>query len=109
MTLDNLRASAARPRALPVLLGLVAATGLAIAPAPAVAQGQHGSRGALLIDGSGDPPVADAAFLVEGGVFASVGRRGEREPPAGAVRVDLAGKTASYAGTGVAMPQGCSR
>ncbi len=72
---------------------LLAAAGLAIAPASAAAQRAAWFEGALLIDGSGDPPVADAAFLVEDGAFAWVGRRGEREPPPGAARVDLAGKT----------------
>ena len=69
------------------------AAGLGLAPAPAAAQGATWFEGALLIDGSGDPPVADAAFLVEAGVFAWVGRRGDREPPPGAARVDLVGKT----------------
>ena len=72
---------------------LLAAAGLANAPASAAAQGAAWFEGALLIDGSGDPPVADSAFLVEDGAFAWVGRRGEREPPSGAARVDLAGKT----------------
>ena len=50
-------------------------------------------EGARLIDGSGDAPVERAAFLVEDGVFTWVGSQGEREPPAGAARVDLTGKT----------------
>ncbi len=50
-------------------------------------------EGARLIDGSGGPPVEGAAFLVEDGVFAWVGRAGEREAPPGAARVDLSGKT----------------
>ena len=50
-------------------------------------------EGATLIDGSGGAAVADSAFLVEDGVFAWVGRQGERQAPDGAERVDLAGKT----------------
>ncbi len=50
-------------------------------------------EGARLIDGGGGPPVEGSAFLVEDGVFAWVGRAGEREAPPGAARVDLAGKT----------------
>ena len=50
-------------------------------------------EGARLIDGSGGAPIERSAFLVEDGVFTWVGRQGEREPPAGAARVDLAGKT----------------
>lgn len=38
---------------------LLAAVGVAIAPASAAAQGATWFEGALLIDGSGDPPVAD--------------------------------------------------
>ncbi|MCY4638019.1 MAG: amidohydrolase family protein [Acidobacteria bacterium] len=50
-------------------------------------------EGARLIDGSGGAPIETSAFLVEDGVFAWVGRQGEREAPAGAARVDLPGKT----------------
>lgn len=58
-------------------------------PAPA----QTLFEGARLIPGDGSAAVADAAFLVEGGVIARIGRRGEIALPAGASRVDLAGKT----------------
>jgi len=50
-------------------------------------------EGARLITGDGSAPVDNAAFLVEGDAFTWVGTRGERQPPAGAVRVDLSGKT----------------
>ena len=50
-------------------------------------------EGARLIDGSGGAPVERSAILVQDGVFAWVGRRSEREPPPGADRVDLSGKT----------------
>ena len=50
-------------------------------------------EGARLIDGGGEAPVERSAFLVEDGVFSWVGSRGEHEPPAGAARVDLTGKT----------------
>ena len=50
-------------------------------------------EGGRLITGDGGPPIEDAAFLVEGGRFTEVGRSGEVEVPAGAIRVDLAGKT----------------
>ena len=39
------------------------------------------------------PPIEGSAFLVEDGVFAWVGRAGEREAPEAAARVDLSGKT----------------
>ena len=50
-------------------------------------------EGARLIDGNGGAPIETSAFLVEDGVFAWVGRQGEREAPDGADRVDLSGKT----------------
>ena len=50
-------------------------------------------EGARLIVGDGSAPVENSAFVVEGDTFTWVGRTGERQPPAGAVRVDLSGKT----------------
>lgn len=50
-------------------------------------------EGATLIDGTGVAPVERSAFLVEDGAFTWVGAQGEQEAPAGAERVDLAGKT----------------
>ena len=50
-------------------------------------------EGARLIVGDGSGPIENAAFLVEGDSFTWVGSVGERDAPAGAVRVDLTGKT----------------
>jgi len=50
-------------------------------------------EGARLIVGDGNAPIENSAFLVEDGVFRLVGRRGENQPPDGAIRVDLTGKT----------------
>jgi imidazolonepropionase-like amidohydrolase len=50
-------------------------------------------EGGRLISGDGSGPVENSAFLVEGDAFTWVGRKGERQPPAGAVHVDLTGKT----------------
>ena len=50
-------------------------------------------EGARLIDGGGGAPIERSALQVQDGVFAWVGVQGEREPPPGAARVDLAGKT----------------
>lgn len=49
-------------------------------------------EGARLIVGDGSA-AESSAFLVEGDTFTWVGRKGERQPPQGAVRVDLSGKT----------------
>ncbi len=50
-------------------------------------------EGARLITGDGSAAIANSAFIVENGRFTRVGRRNEVQAPAGAVRVDLAGKT----------------
>src|ERR1700704_2490968 len=49
--------------------------------------------GARLINGEGGTPIENAAFIVEGGRFTAVGRSGELAIPAGALRIDLSGKT----------------
>src|SRR5687768_14557343 len=49
-------------------------------------------EGARLIVGDGSAPIENSAFVVEGDSFTWVGRRGERQPPQGAARVDLSGK-----------------
>jgi imidazolonepropionase-like amidohydrolase len=50
-------------------------------------------EGARLIVGDTSATIESSAFLVEGDSFTWVGRKGERQPPANAVRVDLTGKT----------------
>jgi len=50
-------------------------------------------EGAQLIVGDGSAPIADSAFLIENDTFTWVGKKGERQPPEGAARVDLTGKT----------------
>ena len=50
-------------------------------------------EGALLIPGDGSAPVVNAAFLVQDGAIMRVGARGTITAPAGAVRIDLSGRT----------------
>ena len=50
-------------------------------------------EGARLITGDGSAPIENSAFLVQGDSITWVGRRGERQLPAGAARVDQTGKT----------------
>jgi imidazolonepropionase-like amidohydrolase len=50
-------------------------------------------QGARVIVGDASAPIENAAFLVEGNRITRVGRAGEVQAPAGAVRVDLTGKT----------------
>jgi imidazolonepropionase-like amidohydrolase len=50
-------------------------------------------EGARLIAGDGSAAVENAAFLIEGDAFAWVGKQGQRQPPPGAARINLSGKT----------------
>ena len=50
-------------------------------------------EGARLITGDGSAPIEGSAFIVQNDQFTRVGRRNELQVPAGAVRVDLTGKT----------------
>jgi imidazolonepropionase-like amidohydrolase len=50
-------------------------------------------EGARLITGEGGAPLESSAFVISGGLFTQVGRKGDVHAPAGAIRVDLAGKT----------------
>ena len=50
-------------------------------------------EGARLITGDGSVPIENSEFIVENNQFRSVGRRGQLQIPAGALRVDLSGKT----------------
>jgi imidazolonepropionase-like amidohydrolase len=50
-------------------------------------------EGARLITGDGGAPIENSAFIVENNLFTRVGRRGDLQVPAGALRVDLTGKT----------------
>jgi imidazolonepropionase-like amidohydrolase len=60
---------------------------------PATPSGAALYEGALLIPGDGSAPVVNAAFLVQAGAIVHVGARGTITAPAGAVRIDLSGKT----------------
>lgn len=50
-------------------------------------------EGARLIAGDGRQPLENSAFLVENDTVIRVGRKGEIQPPRGATRIDLTGKT----------------
>src|SRR4029077_19335824 len=49
--------------------------------------------GGTLIDGTGRPPLVDAAVVVQDGRFLAVGKRGEVSLPQGAEVIDAKGKT----------------
>jgi imidazolonepropionase-like amidohydrolase len=71
---------------------LILAVGVA---SPAFGQAQRVTvyEGARLIAGDGGAPIENSAFVVQDGRFTQVGRRGQVQVPAGAVRVDVTGKT----------------
>ncbi len=76
-----------------VVLTLAALTAMVDRHAQAPQPGVVLYEGARLIAGDGGAPIESAAFLVENGRFARVGREGDITLPAGASRVDLSGKT----------------
>jgi imidazolonepropionase-like amidohydrolase len=91
----------ARPSSATGLMTLLGAVGCGLVALGTsfAAFGQGGSsslywfEGARVIAGDGSDPIENAAFLVQGDTFTWIGRRGDRQPPAGATRVDLSGKT----------------
>jgi imidazolonepropionase-like amidohydrolase len=79
------------PSALLFSAGLILAmAGGAAAQSPATVTVFEGAR---LITGDGSAPIENSAFVVENNRFTQIGRRGEVQVPAGAVRVDVSGKT----------------
>ena len=68
---------------------------LILCPILAAAQ-QSGAvlfEGARLITGDGSAPVENSAFLIENNKFSKIGKKGQLTAPAGAMHVDLSGKT----------------
>jgi len=73
-----------------VLAAIAASTAAVLAQAPA---GVTVFEGARVIVGDGRAPIENATFVVTGNRFTAVGRAGDVRVPAGATRVNLAGKT----------------
>ena len=72
-----------------VLAALAATSAAILAQTPAVTV----FEGARVIIGDGSAPIENAAFIVSGNRFTQIGRAGSVKVPAGAMRVNLAGKT----------------
>src|SRR5215470_6584727 len=72
-----------------VLAAIVATSAAMLAQTPAVTV----FEGARVIIGDGRAPIENATFIVSGNRFTQVGRAGDLKVPAGATRVNLAGKT----------------
>lgn len=85
------RGSALLPRAhVAATLGLVAATGLGLAPRPAIGQDLHAFVGARVVPVAG-PHIPDGVLLVRDGRIEAVGPRGEVSLPPGAEVHDVTG------------------
>src|SRR3954468_23168837 len=80
-------------RAKQIAFALMAAMCWALANSGAHAQTAGVFEGGRIITGAGTTPIDNGAFVVENGRITAVGRRGEVTVPAGATRIDLAGKT----------------
>lgn len=76
-----------------VASALVFAAGSQRAPSQPPARGALWFEGARLVPGNGTTPIENSAILVEHDTIQWVGRKDDRQPPNGAVRIDLAGKT----------------
>jgi imidazolonepropionase-like amidohydrolase len=70
--------------------------GIALSAAGAFSQSARPAaiyEGARLIVGDASAPIDNGAFVVQGGRITSIGRKGSVTAPAGAIHVDLTGKT----------------
>src|SRR5262245_62764017 len=72
-----------------VLAAIVAASAAILAQTPTVTV----FEGARLLIGDGRAPIENATFIVSGNHFTQIGRASDVKAPAGARRVNLAGKT----------------
>jgi imidazolonepropionase-like amidohydrolase len=86
-----MRAIDSAPKATLILL-LTAFAVIASGPAPAPAQTIL-FEAARAIPGDGSAAIENAAILVEGGMIARIGRKGEIAAPPDTIRIDLDGKT----------------
>jgi imidazolonepropionase-like amidohydrolase len=77
------------------LVGLFLVVGLWLGQHSSAQQPSSGHvfEGARVIVGDGSAAIEDAVLVVENGRLTAVGRRGQVNPPAGATRVNLSGKT----------------
>jgi imidazolonepropionase-like amidohydrolase len=72
---------------------LAVAAVLLLAAAPLTfAQGVSVVTGATVVDGTGGPPIKDAAIVIEGNRITAIGARSAVRVPAGAREIDAAGK-----------------
>ncbi len=84
-------------RRLMVSMTALMLVGASLHPSPTAQRSGDGKAtlftGARLITDGDKPPIEDSSFLVEGDKIVRVGKRSDVQAPAGALRVDLSGKT----------------
>jgi imidazolonepropionase-like amidohydrolase len=80
-------------RPFPLLSAAIAACAIAFASHTSAQSSVTVYEGARLITGDGSAPIENATLVVDGARFTQVGRAGQVKVPAGATRVNLAGKT----------------
>ena len=76
-----------------VFAGLLASVALSSQIGPAAPRAVIYENARLILGDAATPPIARGAFVVDGGVITAIGPAGSVTAPAGAARVDLAGKT----------------
>src|SRR5215467_3349880 len=77
-----------------ILVSIVSVVAIIAFSSPVTAQTRPVAVvGGTLIDGTGRPPVTDAAVVMQDGRFIAVGKRGEVSIPQGAEVIDAKGKT----------------
>ena len=77
-----------------ILLSIVSVVAIVTFDSPVIAQTRAlAVVGGTLIDGTGRPPMTDAAVVMQDGRFITIGKRGEVSIPQGAEVIDAKGKT----------------
>ena len=94
---DVSRSSEVMMRRLMVSMTALLIAGASLHSSPAAQRSGDGTAtlftGARLITDGDTPPIEDSSFLIEGDKIVRVGKRSDVQAPAGALRVDLGGKT----------------
>lgn len=94
---DVSRSSEVMMRRLMVPMTALLIAGASLHSSPAAQRSGDGTAtlftGARLITDGDTPPIEDSSFLIEGDKIVRVGKRSDVQAPAGALRVDLGGKT----------------
>jgi hypothetical protein len=91
--LDTVHATGGQMRRMQWFAAIVVVCGLTVRTLAQAPGGVTVFEGARVIVGDGRPPIENASFVVDGARIVQVGASANVRVPAGAARVDLAGKT----------------